>query len=45
MQHIHMKDIKDELKSEPTWAYVYAAFFLGMVVFAVVMGGFHWSMG
>jgi hypothetical protein len=32
--------IKDELKSEPAWAFLYAAFFVGIVVFALMMGGF-----
>lgn len=43
MQHIHMKDVKEELKSEPTWAYVYAAFFLGIVVFAILSAGFNFT--
>lgn len=37
---VHIKDIKDELKSEPSWAWLYAAFFIGIVAFAVMVGGF-----
>jgi len=33
-------NIVEELKSEPSWAYLYAAFLIGIVVFAVMMGGF-----
>ena len=33
-------DIKDELKHEPAWAFLYAAFFIGIVVFALLSGGF-----
>ncbi len=40
MSHLHIKDVKDELKSEPGWAYMYAAFFIGIVVFALMVGGF-----
>ncbi len=37
MREVH---ILDELKSEPMWAYLYAAFFIGIVVFALMSGGF-----
>lgn len=33
-------DIREELQSEPSWAYLYAAFLIGIVVFALMMGGF-----
>lgn len=37
MREVH---IMDELKSEPGWAFLYAAFFIGIVVFALMSGGF-----
>ncbi len=37
MSDLHLKD---ELKSEPAWAYLYAAFFIGIVVFALMSAGF-----
>jgi hypothetical protein len=37
MRQMH---IMDELKSEPAWAFLYAAFFIGIVVFALLSGGF-----
>lgn len=37
MRQLH---IMDELKSEPAWAFLYAAFFIGIVVFALLSGGF-----
>jgi hypothetical protein len=40
MHGVHLKDIKDELRSEPTWAWLYAAFLVGIVVFALLSGGF-----
>jgi hypothetical protein len=33
-------DIKDELKHEPAWVYLYAAIFIGIVAFALLSGGF-----
>jgi len=33
-------DITEELKPQPSWAYLYAAFLIGIVVFALIMGGF-----
>lgn len=32
--------IMEELKSEPGWAFLYAAFFVGIVVFALMSAGF-----
>ena len=40
MHGVHIKDIKDELRSEPTWAWLYAAFLAGIVVFALLSGRF-----
>ena len=37
MRQLH---VMDELKSEPAWAFLYAAFFIGIVVFALLSGGF-----
>lgn len=37
MRNVH---IIDELKHEPAWVYVYAAFFIGVVCFALLSGGF-----
>ena len=37
MRDIHLLD---ELKSEPGWAYLFAAFFIGIVVFSLMTGGF-----
>ena len=37
MRDLH---IMDELKSEPGWAFLYAAFFIGIVVFALMSAGF-----
>jgi len=37
-----MRDVRllDELKSEPAWAFLYAAFFIGIVVFSLMTAGF-----
>lgn len=40
MSHLHVKDVKDELTHEPGWVYLYGAIFLGIVVFALLSGGF-----
>lgn len=37
MREVH---IMDELKAEPAWAFLYAAFFIGIVVFALMSAGF-----
>jgi hypothetical protein len=37
MRDVH---ILDELKSEPGWAFLYAAFLIGIVVFALMSAGF-----
>ena len=37
MRDLHLMD---ELKSEPGWAFLYAAFFIGIVVFALMTAGF-----
>jgi hypothetical protein len=37
MPNVH---ILDELKSEPRWAFLYAAFVIGIVVFALMSAGF-----
>lgn len=37
MRQLH---IMEELKSEPTWAWLYAAVLVGIVVFALFTGGF-----
>jgi hypothetical protein len=37
MSDIHLKD---DLTHEPAWVYLYAAIFIGIVVFALLMGGF-----
>jgi hypothetical protein len=37
MRDVH---ILDELKSEHGWAFLYAAFFVGIVVFALMSAGF-----
>jgi hypothetical protein len=37
MRDLH---IMDELKSEPAWAFLYAAFFIGIVAFALMSAGF-----
>lgn len=37
MRHIN---IMEELKSEPVWAYLLAAFLIGIVGFALMTGGF-----
>ena len=37
MRDIHLLE---ELKSEPAWAFLYAAFFIGIVVFSLMTAGF-----
>lgn len=37
MRDVH---ILDELKSEPGWAYLYGAFVIGIIVFALMSAGF-----
>ncbi len=37
MREVH---VMDELKAEPAWAFLYAAFFIGIVVFALMSAGF-----
>lgn len=37
MRNLH---IMDELKSEPSWVYLYAAFLIGIVIFALMSAGF-----
>ena len=40
MSNVHLKDVKDDLTHEPEWVYVYIAIFIGIVSFALYMGGF-----
>lgn len=37
MRDVH---ILDELKAEPGWAFLYAAFLIGIVVFGLMSAGF-----
>lgn len=37
MRGVHLLD---ELKSEPGWAFLYATFFIGILVFALMSAGF-----
>lgn len=37
---MHDVHILDELKSEPGWAFLYAVFLMGIVVFALMSAGF-----
>lgn len=37
MRDVH---ILDELKAEPGWAFLYVAFFIGIVAFALMSAGF-----
>lgn len=40
MSDVHLKDVKDDLTHEPAWVYLYGLIFVGIVVFALLMGGF-----
>ena len=40
MSDVHLKDVKDDLTHEPAWVYLYVLIFLGIVAFALFMGGF-----
>jgi hypothetical protein len=40
MSDVHLKDVKDDLTHEPGWVYWYGAIFIGIVAFALMMGGF-----
>lgn len=40
MSDVHLKDVKDDLTHEPAWVYLYGLIFIGIVAFALIMGGF-----
>ena len=40
MSNLHLKDVKDDLTHEPSWVYLYAALFIGIVAFALLSAGF-----
>ena len=40
MSELHLKDVKDEITHEPGWVYLYGVIFIGIVAFALFMGGF-----
>jgi hypothetical protein len=40
MSDVHLKDVKDDLIHEPAWVYLYGLFLIGIVAFALFMGGF-----
>lgn len=40
MSELHLKDLKDEITHEPGWVYLYGVILVGIVAFALYMGGF-----